>query len=68
MQELLKTAFGDTAKGRTQTFEWFSQSKRGGTSVEDCEHSGCPSTCHTAENVEKVHKIVNKDNEVPFWR
>jgi hypothetical protein len=27
--EMLKTAFGDTAMGRTQTFEWFSRFKRG---------------------------------------
>jgi hypothetical protein len=27
--EMLKTAFGDNAMGRTQTFEWFSRFKRG---------------------------------------
>jgi hypothetical protein len=27
--EMLKTAFGDDAMGRTQTFEWFSRFKRG---------------------------------------
>jgi transposase len=27
--EMLKTAFGDNAMGRTQTFEWFSRVKRG---------------------------------------
>jgi hypothetical protein len=29
MHEMLKTAFGDSAMGRTQTFEWFSQFKHG---------------------------------------
>jgi hypothetical protein len=27
--EMLKTAFGDNAMGRTKTFEWFSRFKRG---------------------------------------
>jgi hypothetical protein len=29
INEMLKTVFGDNAMGRTQTFEWFSQFKRG---------------------------------------
>jgi len=53
---MLKTAFGDNAMGRTQTFEWFSRFKRGETSVEDSERSG-----RTNENVENVRKIVNED-------
>jgi hypothetical protein len=53
---MLKTAFGDSAKGRTQTFECFSQFKRQETWVEDCEHSG--HTSHTDENVEKVCSIA----------
>lgn len=28
---------------------------------ENCEHSGRPSTGHTYENMEKVHKIINDD-------
>jgi hypothetical protein len=28
-REMLKTALGDNAMGRTQTFEWFSRFKRG---------------------------------------
>jgi predicted transcriptional regulator len=58
--EMLKTAFGDNAMGRTQAFEWFSRFKRGETSVEDSERSGRPSTCRTEKNVENVRKIVNE--------
>jgi hypothetical protein len=36
--EMLKTAFGDSAMGKTQTSEWFSRLKRGENSVEDSEH------------------------------
>jgi hypothetical protein len=59
--EMLKTAFGDDAMGRTQTFEWFSRFKRGETSVKDSEHSGRLSTGRTDGNVENVRKIVNED-------
>jgi hypothetical protein len=55
-REMLKTAFGDNAMGRTQTFEWFSQFKLGETSVEDSERSG-----RTNETAENVRKIVNED-------
>ena len=54
--------FGDCAMWRTWTFDRFSQFKCGETSVEVCDHSGCPSTICTEENTE-VSKIVNKD-----WR
>jgi hypothetical protein len=44
-----------------QSSEWFCHLKRGETFIQDCELSGCPYTGPTDENVEKVHKIVNKD-------
>jgi hypothetical protein len=58
---MLKTALGDNAMERTQTFEWFSQFKRRETSVEDSDRSGRPPTGRTDENVEDVRKIVNED-------
>jgi hypothetical protein len=57
VSEMLKTA---SVMGRTQTFDWFSPFKHGKTLAEYCEHSCHPSRGHTAENVEKVHKIVNE--------
>jgi histone-lysine N-methyltransferase SETMAR len=59
--EILKTAFGDIAMGRTQTFEWFSRFKRGETSIEDSLRSGRPPTGRTDENVENVRKIVSEN-------
>jgi hypothetical protein len=61
--EMLKTAFGDNAMGRTQTFELFNPFKRRETFVEDSEHAGCPSTGYTDENVENIRKIVNEDRQ-----
>jgi hypothetical protein len=59
--EMLRTAFGDSAMGRTPTFEWFCRFKHGETSVEDSERSGRLSTGLTDENVENVRKIINED-------
>ena len=39
-------------------FSWF---KRGETSAEHSEQSDYPSTDHTDENMEKVHKIINEE-------
>jgi hypothetical protein len=60
-QEMLKTAFGDSAMGRTQTCERFFRFKSGETSVKDYERSGRPSTGRTDENVENVRRIFNED-------
>jgi hypothetical protein len=46
--------------GRTQVFEWRSKFKTSVTSVEDAEHSGCPSTSKRGENVDQVKEFVLK--------
>ena len=40
--EMLKTAFGEQAMGRTQIFQWFSRFKAGRTSTDDDERCGRP--------------------------
>jgi hypothetical protein len=65
--EMLKTASGDNAMGRTQTFEWFARFKRGKTSVESSERSGRPSTGHTDENWRMFAKSTKTD-ETPLRR
>ena len=40
--EMLKTAFGEQAMGRSQTFQWFCRFKAGRTSTDDDERSGQP--------------------------
>jgi hypothetical protein len=59
MHEMLKRAFG----GREHRFflEFSFHLKFGETLVEDYEHSGHPSTGHTNEHFEEVHKIINED-------
>jgi len=41
---MLKEAFGEQALSQARTFEWFKRFKDGRESVEDCKHSGRPST------------------------
>jgi hypothetical protein len=62
-QEMLKTAFDRNTRGTTDTSEWFPPFKYWETLAEDCRHSGHPSTLHTDENVEKVYKILNRNQE-----
>jgi len=59
--EMLKTAFGEQAMGRSQTFQWFSRFKAGRTSIDDDERSGRPVSSSTPEMIERVHQIIRKD-------
>ena len=52
--EMLKTAFGEQAMGRSQTFQWFSLFKAGRTSADDDERSGRPVSSSTPETIESA--------------
>ena len=52
--EMSKTAFGDQAMGRSQTFQCFSRFKAGGTSIDDDERCGRPVSSSTPEMIECV--------------
>ena len=59
--EMLKTAFGEQAMSRSQTFQWFSRFKAGRTSTEDDESSGRPVSSSTPEMIERVLQIIRED-------
>ena len=59
--EMLKTAFGEQAMGRFQTFQWFSRFKAGRTSTDDDERSGRPVYSSTPEMIERVRLIIRED-------
>jgi len=59
---MLKTAFGEQAMGRSQTFQWFSQFKAGRTSTDDDEHSGRPVSSSTPEMIDSVRQIIREDH------
>jgi len=59
--EMLKTAFGKQAMGRSQTFQWFSPFKAGRTSIDDDERSGRPVSSSTPEMIERVRQIIRED-------
>ena len=59
--EMLKTAFGEQATGRSQPFQWFSRFKAGRTSIDDDERSGRPVSSSTPEMIERVRQIIRED-------
>jgi len=59
--ERLKTAFGEQAMGRSQTFQWFSQLKAGRTSTDDDERSGQPVSSSKSEMIERVLQFIRED-------
>ena len=62
--EMLKTAFGEQAKGCSQTFQWFSRFKAGRTSTDDDEGSGRPVSSSTPQMIERVHQIICEDRRL----
>ena len=60
--EMLKTAFGEQAMGRSQTFQSFSRFKTGRTSTDDDESSGRPVSSSTPEMIERVCQIIREDH------
>jgi hypothetical protein len=61
---MVKEAFGEQALNQTRTFEWFECFRDGRESVEDCKHSGRPSTCTTPEMIAKVHEVTLEDRRL----
>jgi hypothetical protein len=61
-----KTAYGDTAKRKSETFGFFSQYRSGEVVVEDWECSDQSSTGFTDENVDKFIITFIKTIEVLF--
>jgi hypothetical protein len=59
--EMLKTAFGEQAIGRSQTFEWFSRFKADRTSIDNDERSGRPVSSSMREMIKRVRQIIRED-------
>ena len=59
--EMVKTAFGEKAMGRSQTFQCFFRFKAGRTSTDDDERSGRPVSSSTPEVTERVRQIIRED-------
>jgi len=57
-----KTAYGDTAKRKSETFGFFSQYRSGEAVVEDCECSVQSSTGCTDEYMDEIHNNIHKDH------
>ena len=59
--QMLKTAFGEQAMGRSQTFHWFSRFNAGRTSIDDDESSGRTGSSSKPEMIERVGQIIRED-------
>jgi hypothetical protein len=66
--EMIKTAFGDNAMGRTQTFEWFSRFKRRETSVEILRVQVVPRPVAQTKTWRMFTKSSTKTDETPLRR
>jgi hypothetical protein len=55
---MLKTAFGERALGRSQTFQWFSQFKTGRTSTDNDERSCGTVSSSTPGIIERMRQII----------
>ena len=58
---MLKTAFGEQAMVRSQTFHWFSRFKEGRASTDDDESSCRRVSSSTPEMIERVRQIIRED-------
>jgi len=56
---MLKQVFGDEARSRTQTHEWYKCFQGGQTSIEDKECSGQPSALQYDENIQQAWKVIH---------
>ena len=57
--EMLKTAFGEQAMCRSQTFQWFSRFKTGRNSTDDDERSECTADrCSLSEQCQVICLIA----------
>jgi AraC-like DNA-binding protein len=57
-------AFGETALGRSKTFEWYFRLKNGRTSIDDDPHTGRSSTARTNETVDRVNALIRRNRRL----
>jgi transposase len=62
--EMLKKAFGEEAKCRTQTYEWWKRFKEGQTSVDHDPRSGRTSTSKTDEKEKKIREVIRSNRHL----
>jgi len=58
---MIQQAFGDQSLSRARVFQWHARFKTGGTSVDDDEHTGRPTSCTTPETVTRTQELVRQD-------
>ncbi|KAK8784948.1 hypothetical protein V5799_008687 [Amblyomma americanum] len=61
---MLRKAYGDDAMKQNQTFMRHKRFRKGQESVNNDDRSGCPSTSHTDDSVQKVRQVLEKDQRL----
>ena len=59
--EMLKTAFGEQAMGRSENCQCFSRFKASRTSTDNDERSGPPVSSSTPEMIQRVRQVIRED-------
>lgn len=59
--EEMSSVYGDSCPGKTMVYKWHNLFKQGRDSIEDDPRPGRPVEATTAENVEKLEKIILED-------
>ena len=62
----LASTFGDEAPSRATVFRWFSEFKRGRTSLQDEIREGRPKSVVTPENIQAVRELILQDRHVTY--
>lgn len=62
--EILHKVFPDQCPSKATVCNWFSEFKRGKTTLEDDPRPGRPVTAVTQENVDAVEKILDRDSRI----
>lgn len=64
--EKLRATFGDEVPSKATIYNWYAEFKRGRSSVSDESRTGRPTTSKTAENIEKVHEMIQADRHTTY--
>ena len=66
--ELLKHAYGEECKSRTQCYEWFKRFKEGRTSVSEDSRPGRLSTSRDNRYVMRVCEVIHENRRLTVWK
>lgn len=64
--ERLFSAFGDEALSKTTVYDWFTEFKRGRSSLTKTHGGGHPKDAVTQQNIDAVQKLIEEDRHITY--